>query len=397
LAERQSADGFLTELRQPGEPKGTILRILYVYRDLKPGGLAVDIANMAAITSRGDGEAFVLTLEGDALESVPSASIVTVEPVLGSSLAARLGLATGVAKVFRRTRPSIVHAVSCLPSALEFEAMALAKRSHLPIVWTPMMHPGRSAMWQGGAQTALMRAFDATAPLISRWVDIVAAATSEEADSFRRMGVRDVRVIPPAVEDCWSGTYAEPSSSDHTIPSDPYVLAVAARLERRKGLQFGLNAMKRVIEDNPHVRFVIVGLPKESFTHRPAWVDLPGRVPQEDLQRLYGGAAAVFVPSLYEAFSRVVIEAWQASRPVVVSDGVGLASLVEQCGGGARVPYGDVDGAAMALGRLINEPGLASKQGKRGLSEVEGKFLTSVIERSLLGAYRELTAASRIR
>jgi glycosyltransferase involved in cell wall biosynthesis len=61
-----------------------------------------------------------------------------------------------------------------------------------------------------------------------------------------------------------------------------------------------------------------------------------GHVSRKQLERLYRGAAAVVVPSLWEAASGPVFEAFAHARPIACSDVSPIRSQVELCGGKAR-------------------------------------------------------------
>lgn len=64
-------------------------------------------------------------------------------------------------------------------------------------------------------------------------------------------------------------------------------------------------------------------------------------IPTEELQRLYSEAALVVIPSKYEAFSYVALEAFFYGTPVVMSDRVRIADYLSDSEGYSVFPYGD--------------------------------------------------------
>src|SRR5262249_37790987 len=86
----------------------------------------------------------------------------------------------------------------------------------------------------------------------------------------------------------------------------------------------------------------------------PAAVGPRGRVSQEELVRLYQGAAALVFPSLYEGFGMPVLEAMACGCPVACSN---VTSLPEVAGDAARLfDPRDVDDIASAVEDVLGDP-----------------------------------------
>ncbi len=85
-------------------------------------------------------------------------------------------------------------------------------------------------------------------------------------------------------------------------------------------------------------------------------VELRGSVPPEEVPALVAGVRAVLVPSLcYEAFARVVVEAYAAGVPVVASRIGALPEVVEEGVTGLLAEPGDLASWAEALERLRDD------------------------------------------
>ncbi len=91
-----------------------------------------------------------------------------------------------------------------------------------------------------------------------------------------------------------------------------------------------------------------------------------GRIPDDELVRLYRGAAAFIDPSLYEGFGYAVLEAMACGAPVVASS---VTSIPEVVGDGALLcSPDDVDAFAGALRRLLEDDELHASLRTCGLT-----------------------------
>ena len=78
----------------------------------------------------------------------------------------------------------------------------------------------------------------------------------------------------------------------------------------------------------------------------PSFVDVRGRVPRDELVRLFQTASALVFPSLYEGFGQPPLEAMACATPVAVSD---IPPLREVCGD-AAVYFDPLDPDGIAAG-----------------------------------------------
>lgn len=98
-------------------------------------------------------------------------------------------------------------------------------------------------------------------------------------------------------------------------------------------------------------------------------VTFPGLVPPGDLNALYRAAQFVFLPTLFEAASAPVFEAWQNGVPVACSR---VTSLPEQVGDAALLfdPF-SVNKIAAALSRMVNDATLREDLRLRGAGRLK--------------------------
>ncbi|MBL4673669.1 MAG: glycosyltransferase family 4 protein [Arenicella sp.] len=109
------------------------------------------------------------------------------------------------------------------------------------------------------------------------------------------------------------------------------VLCAYGRLHEQKGFDLLIHVMKRL----PHINLRIAGAgPQEAQLKELAGnaqnIEFCGQI--SDIPRFLTECDAVIIPSLFEPFGLVCLEARAAGRPVIVSDVDGLPEQVQGCG-----------------------------------------------------------------
>ncbi|MEA5583244.1 glycosyltransferase family 1 protein [Nodularia harveyana UHCC-0300] len=117
---------------------------------------------------------------------------------------------------------------------------------------------------------------------------------------------------------------------------------------------------------------------------------LPGRLSQEILPTYYAAADVCVVPSHYEPFGLVAIEAMASGTPVVASDVGGLQFTVVPEVTGLLAPPQNVAAFAAAIDRIVLNPELREKLGQAGRQRVESKFSWDGVATQLGELYTEI-------
>jgi glycogen(starch) synthase len=147
------------------------------------------------------------------------------------------------------------------------------------------------------------------------------------------------------------------------------LVLLVGRLVYEKGFQIALEAMPRVIERVGGVRFVVAGSgPHEAELRAQAErLDLMrhgaflGWIGDDALHSLYRIADLCVVPSLYEPFGLVALEAMASGCPCVVADTGGLREVVPSEQVGLRFRSRDPDSLATMLERVLCDGGLRER------------------------------------
>ena len=114
-----------------------------------------------------------------------------------------------------------------------------------------------------------------------------------------------------------------------------------------------------------------------------------GKRRQDTLQYYYSAAEVVVMPSHYESFGMVALEAMACGTPVLASDVGGLGFLVQDGVTGFTVPDGDADLLYSRLSLLLSDEPLRKKMGKAATAYARD-FSWDRITRQVHAVYREL-------
>ena len=135
----------------------------------------------------------------------------------------------------------------------------------------------------------------------------------------------------------------------------------------RKGLDTVLAAMAR---SRLRSRLVVVGRDRElpRFAALAQALKIAGRVSfaggVDDVRPHYAAADALVLPTLYDPFPNVVLEAMAMGLPAIVSDQCGAAELVKHGESGWIVPAQDAE--VLAKHSSARGPPAARAHGRRG-------------------------------
>jgi D-inositol-3-phosphate glycosyltransferase len=201
------------------------------------------------------------------------------------------------------------------------------------------------------------------------------------------------RPIPPA----------EAKTRLHVPDCQPMILFVG-RIQPLKGIDTLMRAMKQVISRYPDLRCsvcvnVIGGDPNpDSELERLEFerlhqlcVDLGigdmvtflGAKDQDTLVYHYSAAEMVVMPSHYESFGMVALEAMACGTPVIGSDVGGLSFSIEDGFNGYLVPGQDPDALANKIALLIKYPRLRNHLGEQAIRWAERYAWTNVADEIL--------------
>jgi glycosyltransferase involved in cell wall biosynthesis len=161
------------------------------------------------------------------------------------------------------------------------------------------------------------------------------------------------------------------------------VIVVVGAVGRLKGSDVMINAAGFLRHLRPTVRFIGSEEPgplrdaklpqlKRLAEELGVRCEFLGWRPRDDVARAYAEARVVVVPSRFESFSLVALEAAQAGRPVVISTGAGAAELPRMGAPFEVFPSEDCDALAGLLEPLLADKERAARVGAEGKRFIDG-------------------------
>lgn len=347
------------------------------------GGIATHTHTMARALARSGHEIQVVTplKPGEGRAGTTAEDGVTVlrvdpgpqtHPILD-----RFRVNRRLAQAVRGFHPDIVHAA-------EFDANAwwLSRFTSLPVVTrlatpTGMVMDTNGKPW--GPHTHLLNALERDQTKRSAAIYASTRAIAQRVGRNWRIAPELIHVIPNAID---LAAVRRGGASAPPAPLPERFIVFFGRLEGRKGIGPLGRALPAVLAAEPDLHVVLVGgddpasaIEIAQFLHDVApiadRVHLLGELPRDDALAVVARAELAVVPSLWESFGFVVVEAMALGVPVVASGCGGIPEIVEHGRSGWLVPPGDAVALRNALiARLSDRAGLAdARQAARARAE----------------------------
>jgi glycosyltransferase involved in cell wall biosynthesis len=196
----------------------------------------------------------------------------------------------------------------------------------------------------------------------------------------------DVRVIPNGID-----TKCFPRKTE-TEPRGNIRLITVCRMVQRKGLEFLIEAMRELRDDDIELWLIGSGplhgqvqrLVREHEVADCVW--MPGYVPREKLASYYGQADIFVLPSLSESFGQVLLEAMSTGLPIVATTVGGIPEVVENQRGGLLIPPKSSEAIVAAVRSLIAFPQRMSRMGEHNADRARQRYRWDLVA----SAYEDL-------
>ena len=306
---------------------------------------------VAIITSHGREAAAGL----DEVDNVPVRRISAHDVVRAQDAAGILRAQVDIVNFARRFAPDVVHSHD--PGPVLWLYHRAARRDARPLMVT--LH---NTMTRAAERESL----PVLAKLIDRadWVTGVSEAVVDDALTYAPSVASRISVIRNGVV---------PESEASPVPDGPPRLLCIGRLVEQKGFDLAIAALAMLRSRHPSARLTIAGDGPEGARLVALASDLDvadrveflGIVDRAGIARLLRETTVVVMPSRYEGFPLVALEAAWAGRPVIASEAPGLAEAVRRTESGIIVPGEDVGALAGAIDELVSDRERARALGRR--------------------------------
>ena len=187
------------------------------------------------------------------------------------------------------------------------------------------------------------------------------------------------------------------------LPPDALLVALVGRIEDQKGVDLLVRAVPAVVAQVPRAHVLVVGdgtrraeaealtdeLGVAGHVHFTGW--------RHDLADVMRAVDVLALPSRWEAFGIVNLEAMAAARPVVGFAVEGIPEVVVHGETGLLSPAGAVDDLARDLARVLSDPELAARLGAAGRRRFVERYVPEAMMQAHVDLYEQLLARRRTR
>ena len=294
---------------------------------------------------------------------------------------ALMDYARDVRKIIATERPAVLHLHSSIAGGV-VRAMALVGQIPRGVKIVYCSHG-----W----------AFDQTGPaykkLAYRWIerllswrtDAIICISDHEIRIAEQSGIRRCRCIPNGIDRIEPAT-AQPPAEATTTATGPRKILFVGRLDRQKGIDALLDSYVRV---RPNFRLIVVGdaVRKDLELAQSEQIEFKGWLEKEALDAVYRDCDAIVVPSRWEGFGLVAIEAMARSKPVFASAVGGLVDIVEHGKSGRLFSLDQIDQTLRDIDGLSDAA--LRQMGQAGRRVFEEKFTSQRMNTAIVNLYKE--------
>jgi glycosyltransferase involved in cell wall biosynthesis len=360
-------------------------RVAYVIGHLKIGGAEKHIYEVLRRLdrSRFTPQVYCLKRRGPIVQSLERLGIEVTDLEIGDRLSAPKSLFClfKFAQHLRKERISLLHCY--LPRASFFGAIA-GKIARVPAVLVSKrsLEPQESLK-----QVFLCRVANA-------WADLVLA----NSQAVLRHAVEVGRCRPDKLRLLVNGIDIERyrNGSVNGLNYQAPVVGTVLRLEHIKGPAVFIEAAKRIVDEMPEARFLIIGdgSMRANLERLSGSLGIADRVQflgeRNDVDAILPSFSIFILPSLAEGMSMALLEAMAAARPIVATAVGGNLDLIRNGDNGLLVPPGDPEEMALTTIKLLKNPQWAERLGQTARTTVLSHHSANSMVRRLEEIYKEL-------
>jgi glycosyltransferase involved in cell wall biosynthesis len=272
-------------------------------------------------------------------------------------------------KELKKEQYEVTH-VTAFPFALFWQVWKACKALGKPFVCTPLIHfedPSHKnpLLWK-----ALKEA------------SAVIASSNYEREEMMKMGIHPskIHLIPMGINlDEWEDSNGERFRRKYGLKGKRIILFAGTK-SYNKGAIHLLQAVEKIRQKVKDLILVSIGLPTREWEKKKGilpegnLLDL-GYVSEEEKRDAFDACDLFVMPSRYDSFGIVYLEAWRCGKPVIGAKVGAIPEVIEEGKDGLLVEFGEVNQLASAIISLLNNPDLCREMGETGRKKVIDRFI----------------------
>jgi glycosyltransferase involved in cell wall biosynthesis len=292
---------------------------------------------------------------------------------------ALLAYAREVRRIIEAERPAVLHLHSSIAGGV-VRAMALVGQVPRGVKIVYCSHG-----W----------AFDQTGPayktLAYRWIerllswrsDAIICISDHETRVAEKFGIQHLRCIPNGIDRIEPASGEAPAGA---VRTEPRKVLFVGRLDKQKGIDALLDAYVRV---KPNFKLIVVGdsVRKDLALAQSDQVEFKGWLEKDALDAVYRECDATIVPSRWEGFGLVAVEAMARGKPVFASAVGGLVDIVAHGTSGRLFSLEQMDQTLRDIDGLSDAA--LRQMGQAGRRIFEEKFTSQRMNTAIVNLYKE--------
>ncbi len=295
-------------------------------------------------------------------------------------------------------RPDVVHGHDWVVA--EAAASLVAAGSGTMVV---TVHATEAGLYQGHLDTPFSRRRHAIEQsLVAQATRTIVCSTAMHHEVVRALAADPERtvVVPNGVDvQAWQTSQQERDQARRALgltSHDP-LLVLVGRLEWEKGAQDAIEALGLLADEGvvAHLALIGNGARRDDLARQAqqrgvaAFVHPLGRMEDAQVTHVVAAADVALVPSRYEPFGIVALEAMAAGTPVVVTSTGGLPDLVEDGISGLVVPPAAPEALASAIGHLLADASTRESLAAAARQRVITRFSWDRVAQATVEVYRD--------
>lgn len=177
------------------------------------------------------------------------------------------------------------------------------------------------------------------------------------------------------------------------------------RLVFYKNLDLVIRAFSKVVEKVPNAKLIVIGdgpmmNPWKDLTSSLGlsnFIEFTGYLPEDEKKVLLERCKALILPSLFEGFGLVILEAFAMYKPVLVPNILPYTEIVEDGVDGFLLPPHNQEKWEMTITSILQEPNLSIQMGKKARDKVVRKYDIDKVVELIESLYTEIIAKGSIK
>lgn len=294
-------------------------------------------------------------------------------------------------KIIKNEKIDIIHSNNFAPALAGAILSSLTLKPHITTVHDVFSLCGREYWKRWGAQSDVSRLNVWLAPFFEKLmiklkcdcIHTVSEATREDLIKFGAK--KPIHVIHNAIE----------TNTTNSTSPNPLQFVYVGRLVFYKNLEVVIKAIEITKKTELGIKLVIIGSgPHENFLKDLVRklsleqnIEFKGYVSSQEKSRLIAESRALVFPSLCEGFGLVILEAFDQSRPVLVSNIKPMSDIVSHEENGFVLdPYNENQWANYFL-RIIENTQETTKMGQNGNQLLKTKYSQESMYEQIVNMY----------